>query len=492
MNRLAPALSLLLAGPALAQAPVGDGPLTTWGDLRWIGSALSDFPVDAEGTTVGQSAWVDQRIRLGAAGDYSVWGWETEWDLLTGHLAGDTWDIPGTVDDRQRWKHDALTLDGVAPRKALVHGVVGDTRLELGLNTSHWGLGMVAHDGDHEPLFGRTDFGDRVLRLRSTWMPPQGQRRRGNWALVAAADLVVDDDTATLMEDDRAGQAILSAVHTRAGGATYGVYTVFRYQHELGPDRTLAAAVIDGYADVPLALGDWALDLAAEGAFIGGRTDRATTYSSPESIGIAQLGLVGHATLTEPGDRVLGHLVAGWASPDADGDDGTTHSFTFDRDFDAGLVLFDQVLGSVDAATHVHLTDPQRVHEPPDGVEALVREGAIHDAAFLQPVLQGKPVDWLDLRAGVLAAWATAPAANPFYSFRAGGSPRNQHDVAPGGRYLGTEIDWGVTVGRPIAWGVEPEPSFEIQGGHLLVGPALQGSGPSVIHHVLGTARVRW
>ncbi len=51
----------LIALSAFAEDPV----VTTTGDVRWLGSTLTDFPVDAEGNMVGQSLWFDQRIRAG-------------------------------------------------------------------------------------------------------------------------------------------------------------------------------------------------------------------------------------------------------------------------------------------------------------------------------------------------------------------------------------------------------------------------------------------
>ena len=57
--------------------------------------------------------------------------------------------------------------------------------------------------------------------------------------------------------------------------------------------------------------------------------------------------------------------------------------------------------------------------------------------------------------------------------------------------YLGTELDWSVGYGHDVYDGLTP--SFTVQGGHLFVGPALQGpEGPQVVYHVMAIARLRW
>ncbi len=94
-------------------------------------------------------------------------------DVLTGQLAGDTRQIPGDVDARQRDALTAFTLAGVTPRELAAQTIAGNTQVQAGLVTSHWGLGILANDGAHDPLFGLTDRG---LALRTPRDPPQAVR----------------------------------------------------------------------------------------------------------------------------------------------------------------------------------------------------------------------------------------------------------------------------------------------------------------------------
>jgi hypothetical protein len=147
----------------------------------------------------------------------------------------------------------------------------------------------------------------------------------------------------------------------------------------------------------------------------------------------------------------------------------------------------------VEAAAHAQLTDPEHAAEAPRGVDSLVTEGSFRRALFVQPVAHGRVQDWLDLRAGVLLAWATAPISQPFATFRNGGVPANHLGQPTSGYRLGTELDWSAAVG---IWGSlenEPElllvPELRIQGGHLLASGDLGGE---TLHLLMGSARFRW
>ena len=484
-------IALLLSAAASSQE---EAAVTSTGELRWIGSQLTDFAVDADGTMVGQQTWLDQRIRLGATARLSgLMQLTGELDALTGQLAGDTWDLPSEQDERLRAERTALTPQGFRPRQLYATTVLANTQLQLGLQTSQWGLGMLANDGATEPWFGRSDFGDRVIRLRATQLPGgDGPTPRTSWLFTGAADLVVADDIASLAGGEQALQLIGSALGIGRKGSRVGAYTVFRQQWEEQPGRSTQAFVTDLYADAwhPIGQG-WRVRTAAEVAGIAGRTDRATTYNARDKVGILSLGATGTLSLAEPDDRLQFHLRTGYASGDGDPDDGTTHDFTFDRDFGVGMVMFDQVTGAIEAQAHALLSDPTIASQPPDGIETVVSEGAFRRAVFFQPVVQLDPHPWVGLRTGVVWAWGTAFYAHPLYTYRNGGAPANQGARPVETRGLGGELDWAVSVHRPGDQGVRP--SFELQGGHFSPAPALRGAGmPPIVSLLTGAIRVTW
>ena len=473
------------------------------GEYRLQFSILDDFLLDAEDppATHGQRRWLDNRIRAGFALQIDRLRFATEWDLLTGQIAGDLWNLGG-VDARHRDIYGAVTPFGFVPRRISAMARWAPLDLEVGLVTSHWGLGMLANDGNHDPFFGRNDLGDRVVRVRATGRPLYASKEpdpaRDKLFVTGTFDFVVADDFGSLDDNQLAMQGVLSLLYRDPGHCAHGVYVVYRHQREPDDTGRTDAFVLDLFMDQTIKLPLGSLRLAVEGALLAGTTSSALNYNARDEMQVGAGGVTGLATLAVLDGALQVHLRGGWASGDDDPDDEFSRSFGFDREFDVGMVLFDQFLGAQRASMHTLLTDPENSGHPPRGIDGIVNEGSAASTAFLQPVLQGKPLPFLDLKGGVLAAWASADYRHPFYSFRAGGSARNQHDRAPKSRYLGTEFNWSVGIGGELPFKKDHAPwlSLEavIQGGHLLVGDALAATdeGGELVNHVLMTGRFRW
>ncbi len=502
LNTFALALFIVAALPAAAtqSLPLGKGEtpavIALDGEYRLTSTLLSAFPVDADGNTLDQAKVFDQRLRAGVHLSYLRFRVGTEWDLFTGQLFGDTWGFE--LDERRRYENSVIARESFVPRRAAVTLAWPAVMVEAGLVTSHWGLGLMANDGAHDPMFGRSDFGDRVVRVRVTAKPlylAKGHPKRDTLHLTGAFDWVVADDMARHSQRQRAFQGIFSLLYADAASNRLGVYAVYRHQDELDEDRGTRAGAVDLFGQFPLALtsSGWGLLAAAEGAVIAGSTDRATTYASPERVSVFSGGAAGVVTVHSPQKRFQAHLRSGIASGDPETDDGVSRDFTFDRDFDVGMILFDQLMGGIEGGTYDLLTDPTS-SPPPDGVEALATEGAFRRAVFVQPVLQGAPRPWLDLRLGLLLAGGSVLYAHPYYSFRAGGVPTNHLGEPTGGRHLGTEVDWAIRIGGPIKPKLDgsPDAHFLIQGAHLALGSALKGEDSGPIHQLLLTGRFRW
>jgi hypothetical protein len=469
----------------------------TSGEYRiepWI---RSDFPVDAEGHTLGQPILVEQRLRLRL--DLQIRGFRasTEWDLFSGPTDGDPWDVPGIADERGRWGYRAGTPAGTVPRRIAVGYERPGFSVEAGLMTSHWGLGLVANDGAHDVTFGHTEFGDRVVRLRVTGRPAlegAGATAKRPLFFTGAFDWVIADDIARWQDRQLALQGIASVAWVVPERSRGGLYFVYRHQRELEADRQTDALVLDLFAERtrPLGTTGWTVTSAFEGALISGSTNRSLTYNARDWLKVTSGGFAGILSIAAPEKKVQVHLRTGLASGDSNPDDDTSSDFTFDRDYDVGIVLFDDVMGASEAATHALLTDPERAGRPPDGVDAIVTEGAFRRAAYVQPVLQVTPLPWLEVKGGVLLATATAPVTQAFYTYRAGGESRNFLNEKPANRDLGVEFDWAVRLGGalPVKTGTGPEITFLAQGGHLIPGAAL--AGMPHVHQLMFSGRVRW
>lgn len=499
-----PATAHALNRVELKPAEPGAVGLEMSGEYRLQFSLLDDFALDAEdpAATHGQQRWLDQRIRARFDLQFGRYRIATEWDLLTGQLAGDVWNLPG-LDARHRDVHGAVSPLGFVPRRAAFTARTASVDFEAGLVTSHWGLGMLANDGNHDPFFGRNDQGDRVVRLRVTGRPLYGvdgepDPHRNKLNVSGAFDLVVDDDFGSIADRQLGLQGIFSFLWIDPGHCSHGVYIVYRHQREPDDQGTTNAFVLDAYTDTTTPLPFGSIRFALETAILAGNSSRSLTYNARQEASIASIGATGLVTLGVANDLVKIHLRGGVASGDANSDDAVNNAFGFDREFDVGMVLFDQVIGSMRANSWSLLTDPERSGSPPRGIDGIVNEGAASSVIFVQPVLQAKPLPFIDLKGGVLAAWSAGDFRHPFYSFRAGGSARNQHDVAPASRLLGVELDWSVGFGGALPFKAESAPSLSlevlVQGGHLVVGGAMDDGedGTEVINHMVFTGRFRW
>ncbi len=470
-------IGLLWMGAALAAETatfrVGDFDLGA--TERLLFSLPPDAVVDDQGTTIGQRWALDQRLRVDAAWHQGRGVWETEWDLATGQVAGDPWDIPVDVRGRAETGLDAITW--ATPRKLKWTGRLGPFQLATGLDTSHWGLGLLSNDGAHRPLFGRVDGGDRVGRVALATRPFGSTAGPVPIYVALLADLVVEDENARLVDGQRALQAIATAFYQDGDGRMAGVYFVGRDQLEADGARRTRVAVADLAFDL-FPAGDPVVRprLAFEAAGILGTTSRATTYNATDALQVMSGGAAAEAGV-DILHGVLGIMVrGGWASGDTNPDDDITTDFTFDPNFSAGMVLFDELAAGIEASTYAELSDPENAGQPPDGAELLVTGGAVRRAKFVQPVLHLQPLDWFRADAGVMAAWSTAPWSDPYLSFRAGGTPVNHLGEPITSDWLGLEIDWSASF-TPTFSGRRADftPGLRIQGGHLMPGEVLGG-----------------
>lgn len=457
------------------------------GELRYLFSLPPDLPLDAEGRTLGQAWVLDQRWRLGGALALGQARLHAEADLFTGQLLGDPWDIPGGLDERHRDSVGVLQPHAFAPRELYAERRLGPVHAQVGLMTSHWGLGLLANDGAHDPLFGRADGGDVVLRAMGTTLPLEGRPL----VLAVAADRVWHDDIGSWFPGRQAAwQGVLAAAWAPQDGPTAGAYAVYRHQAEADRVRSTDIVVLDATFDAPAELGPLTVRAAAESALILGRSTRSPSASWPEGLRVRQLGAVGLLSAHLPDQRLGLVLRGGWASGDGDPYDDTTRDFGMDPNLDAGMVLFDEVGGALGAEAYARLDDPQHMGQPPDGADVLVTEGAVRRAAFAQPVLEGRPVDGVLLRVGGLVGWSTAPILDPFLTGRNGGVPTNHLGVETQGYRLGAELDWAVVLEREVqAREVAFTPALLLQGGHAWLSADLGGGRADLL---TATARVRW
>ena len=154
----------MVAGLAFADEPEKVSVKPT-ADLWMAAQKVSSFAANADGAQGGQDAHLNGRQVVGILVGNSDIGFDVAMGVQQHQLAGATWSIPGQIDERLRHADGRTT---VHLRNMSLQAQLPVFNIETGLMTSHWGLGMLANDGLHEPYFGLPEFGDRVIRARVT------------------------------------------------------------------------------------------------------------------------------------------------------------------------------------------------------------------------------------------------------------------------------------------------------------------------------------
>jgi hypothetical protein len=446
-----------------------------------------DFVVNADGDTVGQGFVLDTRLRLGVTVDAMGFQLRAEGDAFTGQVAGDTWDLGETPDERRRHQMGVFNTESFSPRVLAMSRQTPLGKIDAGLMTSHWGLGMVANDGAHDPYFGRNDGADVVLRAKATTTPVPDKPIY----LILAADRVYADDVGSWAADQEIYQLLFATLYKGSGGTSAGVYTVYRQQTEADGVRQTDVSVVDLYLDHRGEIGVTQYRAAMEAAWIDGSTTRGASYQSPEGLTVSQLGATGLFEVDYADWAVGLTLRGGIASGDGDGYDDSSNGYNFDQNFDVGLVMFDEVGGALAVSAWNQVSDLENVGQAPDGAESLVNEGALSQAAFTQPILRWAVRPGLDAKIGVLAAWATAPIASPFYSGRNGGVPTTHLDQASTeSRALGVELDWALNIdSAELGLSLPLAPALLLQGGHYFPG---ENIGAERLDFLSASATLDW
>lgn len=445
-------------------------------------------------------------------------------DVLTGVVAGER--AHGTsADATPRDRYNGF--DNVQPRWLFAQYNLPFGLFRVGQQPNHWGMGILANDGDHPTLFGDYRYGSISERILFATKP---FGRRSDVYVALAGDLVFRDAYATLTHGDTAFQGVLAAFWER-GPNRLGLFSLLRHQER---DRTSASpysTYTDGIDAGTIDLhGKFALPLAeSESTWLFGEAEAAVILGSTNALrtadqalrdertslrsygGAAVLGVVhrafsgGDAATARktsesylgradergvPFGRFVGQLEVGYASGDADPYDGTQKRFTFDPNHRIGLLLFDEVLRFQTARSATAATDPtlSNGQRPTPGVDLLPSNGGVFGAQYINPTFIYRPRHFLDVKGGMVVAQTTADLVDP-YRVATSGSYVNYRGGSPKKRDLGVEFDVGVEARFPL--GAGPKLVLGAQGGVLFPGGALENDlGVRIPTQWIGIGRV--
>lgn len=366
----------------------------------------------------------------------------------------------------------------------------------VGMQPNHWAMGILANDGDHAQLFGAPRLGqisERVL----FGTKPLGEK--GPLTTAIAADLVYRDNFARLSRGDVAFQGVL-ATYLEWGPHQIGFFGVYRTQKtdrkSVGASYTddLKVFVFDVAAHTMAPLPGFSNAFAfaeAEGAMQLGTSSELRTSALPgeratiQAFGAAtRVGFVFGGSKPSAAQKMeqttrFGRFVAqvewGYASGDANPNDGVQKRFTFDPNHRIGLLLFDEVLRWSSARAASIARDPLLANaaRPQPGLEYLPTGGGVAGAQYLNPTFVFRPEPKLDVRAGLVVAQATSDVVSQVRATTRG-RYENEFGGDPKRRDLGVELDLGVQKRVPLSFDMEAV--FGAEGGILFPGGALADS----------------
>ncbi len=341
---------------------------------------------------------------------------------------------------------------GAEPRRAYGRFAFGSlVGLQLGMDTSHFGLGLVENDGAHDPAPGDASFadprgGDRVLEARlftgplgdvgfSSYVALQNTRGRfgeGGVRLLGGARLGRDDIDWLGVQLSSQGLNVdeISAAGVDAPSGSH--------HHRLG------------------VAGSYALDFGAELLLLEAELARQWGARGPDGRALSVHGAVGRATLSA--GRLTVGLTALFASGDSEPTSGEYTAFAANPNFDQGLLLFRRVQAVQSAG--------QTTSQGVVGIRGRETGGGASNAFTLFPRIGYRLTTGLDAYAGVLFAFAAKEPVAP-------DAPRRGPSGAEPGGYWGTEYDVGARL-RVLAWGSLL--TLGAEAGVLDPGSALEGS----------------
>ena len=471
-------------------------------------SAVQDKPGLA-GRSMGQGSFATQWLRLTPKVFYrDTWTITAQADVFTGLVLGDTSVDVGA--DRAPRDNRGDLGNFVLPRALYLDWKTSIGLLRVGMQPNHWGMGILANDGDHPTLFGDYRMGQISERILFGTKP---FGKDTPFTVALAGDLVYRDANARLYRGDVALQGVLAASYEQ-GLDQFGLFAVYRYQTR---DRSsfgefanytegldvlaldLAgrfARPVPGYQhsyvygaiEAAVTLGDTNLVRTADQVQRGTRVD-VRAYGGAAKLGFV-LGAVARdgdckADAVDANKRPYGKYVAeaevGYASGDSDPYDNTQKRFSFDANHRVGLVLFDEVLRWHTARASVAGSDPRlsNASRPTPGLDLLPSNGGVFGATYINPTFLFRPRSWLDLKVGAVIAHASADLVSP-YRLATEGNYVNYRGGDARARDLGVEFDAGVDSRMKLANNLLFQSGA--QAGVLLPGRALadaQGALPA-------------
>lgn len=251
-------------------------------------------------------------------------------------------------------------------------------RISFGRMPLHWGMGIWQNDG----MGLNAEYGDTADRLQFETLVEDMIFVRGALDTHAENYLNQGDDT----------YAASLAVAYRSETVVIGGQAHYRHTDVADGGTDLDVVTLDAAADVDLGRLSGSLELLAR--FGGG--DLPTGL---DDVNLSGFGAAVDASLDADPWKL--RVQAGFASGDGDDTDARVRTFSFDRDYNLGIMLFEQPMPIFRTAA------PNATNGNRDYDQVLLG-GAVSNALYVKPTLSRSIVEGFDVQASVLLARAAA------------------------------------------------------------------------------------
>ena len=492
-------------------------------------------PFELSGTDVQDANWTEQRMRLDLGFKWpKVGGVFVQLDLVDGVLFGDNGDWGGSpqptsglavtsrAPNNAGWDiglvpgRDPLNPDSYAPvlvpvEPIHVNHAYGEVYLPFGLlrvgrQPITIGAGISAHDGGRSNRWGVSNYsevGDRVLfatkideaiKLLTEEDGYVADSSADNGVfLIFAWDWQVQDDLA-VAEDDL--NQITAGVQWRVRHADWGGVE--------WKELLLSALMVHKWsAEFDTAI--WAVPLRARGQigpvaldvqytfFTGGTREASEGFavlSSGEPLRQDVFAMGAQVLVDVLLDPVTATLEFDFATGDNDPRASSPlNTFTFARDTNVGLLLFEHILAFESArSAAVGIENLKQLDAPSFPLTEVSTDGRFTNAYALFPQVKvdalAGPNHWLAVRAGALFAWPEAGVVDPVMTILAEDGDRidddavNYHGGKPGS-YYGTEVD------LQVEWRYRDLFTWTVEGAVLFPGDGLEDENGDAVNSFL-------
>lgn len=430
-------------------------------------------------TNPGKSGWFVQRGRFEPIVKMGPIKAQTTIDVLDNVVWGDNENLAATplfAGDPSNTQVDGSVADSIRVKRLWIEWSTAFGLLRIGRQPSNWGLGLLANDGDGF----RNDFGDsyggsvcdriifatrpislvRGIAAKAKGEPSPDPATDPGLVMAVGFDKLVESSAITfrkqLTDDDTisdenaegtsgirsspiwlsdSGDDVLEMVYVlmfkREGwkvgsqemDLTAGVYVVNRWQKETASKVWIP--------DVYLRWAMQGVFLEGELYHIGGRT-QAISPAWDKTTTASITGFVWRLGYGNP--KLTGLFEMGHASGDDQILDDRFTGRPLHRDYNVGLILYEQVLAQ---------RTVEKFTGDPD-TQGLWSSGGVYNSTYVNPRFSFRPADPVELRLGFLMAWAgKVDGAIVPYLDREDGTREEAGDVTES-TLLGTEIDLGI------------------------------------------------